>query len=118
MTHRERLGWDVFLDELQWEHPNQLIFYLMQCAAETFRPNAKNPNDVAVDGFKLRFVREPAETNEDEELEEDGLQEPLNAFSRFEQPKPLTKEDIRRLQGDMAEARWRAGLAKVKKPES
>lgn len=54
MTHRQFLAWQAWLDE-QWDRPDRTDQYLMQIACEVARANAKHPDRLRLEHFRLRF---------------------------------------------------------------
>lgn len=53
MTHRQELAWAAW-EEMDFNAPGKTEYYLMQCAAETVRVNAKSPGSVRLKDFVLR----------------------------------------------------------------
>lgn len=54
MTHRQYVAWQKWLSS-QWNEPSRTDHYLMQVAAESFRPHARHPEAVKMDSYRLKF---------------------------------------------------------------
>ena len=54
MTNRQYLAWMEWLAE-EWNRPDRTDHYLMLLAAETRAGRVKNPKNIKLEHFKLRF---------------------------------------------------------------
>lgn len=70
-THRQYLAWMAWL-EMQWDRPSRTDWYLMQIAAEVYKKFRKNPAQILVETFKLRFKssnKAPVKTKAQKEMD-------------------------------------------------
>ena len=62
-THREYLTRLAWIGE-EWNRPSREDVYRMQIAAEVRRANAKDPNRVDLEDFKLKFKERSPKSSE------------------------------------------------------